>query len=73
MSNLSTKILIISLLIRISNSLDCHKCNKGHSTFIPPYHYEQGINRDKKEIERFESEVQTSSKDVEDFCKAPLL
>ena len=25
----------------------------------------------KKEIESFESEVQTSSKDVEDFCKAP--
>jgi hypothetical protein len=73
MSNLSTKILMISLLIRISIGLECHKCNKGHSTFIPPYHYEQGINRDKKEIERFESEVQTSSKDVEDFCQAPLL
>ena len=73
MSNLSTKILIISLLIRISNGLDCHKCNKGHSTFIPPYHYEQGINGLKKEIEKFESEVQTSSKDVEDYCQAPLL
>ena len=64
---------MISLLTRISNGLDCHKCNKGYSTFIPPYHYEQGTNGLKKEIERFESEVQTGSKDVEDFCKAPLM
>ena len=62
MSNLSTKILMISLLIRISNGLDCHKCNKGHSTFIPPDHYEKIIL--KKEIERIESVVQTGSKDA---------
>ena len=68
MSNLSTKILMISLLIRISNGLDCHKCNKGHSTFIPPDHYEKIIL--KKEIERIELVVQTGSKDIKNECKA---
>ena len=70
MSNLSTKILMISLLIRISNGLDCHKCNKGHSTFIPPDHYEKRTNFLKKKIERIESVVQTGSKDIENECKA---
>ena len=35
MSNLSTKILIISFFLRISTSLDCHVCNKGLSEFFP--------------------------------------
>ena len=73
MSNLSTKILMISLLIRISNGLNCHKCNKGHSTFIPSEYYEQGTNKLKEEIKKIESDVQTGSKDIEKICKDPLL
>ena len=35
MSNLSTKILMISFFLRISFSLDCHVCNNGLSEFFP--------------------------------------
>ena len=35
MSNLSAKILLIFLSLRLSTSLDCHKCNKGLSEFLP--------------------------------------
>ena len=51
MSNLSTKILMISLLLRFSNSLDCHKCNKGYLTFIPPERHEAFINGTKRNEE----------------------
>ena len=73
MSHLSTKILMISLLIRISNGLDCHKCNKGHSTFMQPDRYEKRTNSLKEQIKKIESVDQTGSKDVEKACKAPLL
>ena len=35
MSNLATKILMISFFLKISSSLDCHVCNKGLSEFFP--------------------------------------
>ena len=37
MSNFYTNILIVSLFLRISTSLDCHQCNKGLSDFSPSF------------------------------------
>ena len=72
MSNLSTKILMIFLLLRVSNSLDCHKCNKGHSAFLPVDQYENGIEYLEQLIEGFET-GETSSEDVKKDCQLPIL
>ena len=53
MSNLSTKILVISLLFRISTSLECHKCNKGYLAFVPP----DRVEASKKDLERLEEDT----------------
>ena len=63
MTNLFTKILVISLLFRISTSLECHKCNKGYLAFIPPeLHetYKEGFKRDQENIRRIESSPDSS-------------
>ena len=63
MSNLSTKILVISLIFRISTSLECHKCNKGYLAFIPPeLHevYKEGFKRDQENIRHIESSPDSS-------------
>ena len=66
MSNIFAKILLISLFLRLSTSLDCHVCSKDYnpSEFLTPEEIE-AAKETMEEIEKYIEEVENGKVDAE--------